>query len=43
VYFFNDAAFLECQRLGLDVQFAAEIPDDQLPERRALIVGLPER
>jgi hypothetical protein len=43
VYFFNDAAFLECQRLGLDLQFAAEIPDEELPRRRALIVGLPDR
>ena len=42
VYFFNDAAFLECRRLGLDLQFAAEIPDDELPQRRALIVGLPD-
>jgi hypothetical protein len=43
VYFFNDAAFLECQRQGLELQFAAEISDEELPQRRAVIVGLPER
>jgi hypothetical protein len=43
VYFFNDAALLECERLGLDLQFAAKIPDEELPRRRAVIVGLPER
>jgi hypothetical protein len=43
VYFFNDAAFLEYQRLGLDLQFAGEITDEELPQRRAVIVGVPER
>jgi hypothetical protein len=42
VYFFNDAAYQECMRLGLDVQFIAEVPDDQLPRRRALFVGIPD-
>jgi len=42
VYFFNDAAHQECMRLGLDVQFIAEVPDDQLPRRRALFVGIPD-
>lgn len=42
VYFFNEAAREECARLGIDVTFIAEIPDDQLPQRRALVVGVPE-
>jgi hypothetical protein len=42
VYFFNDAAYQECMRLGLDVQFIAEVPEDQLPRRRALFVGIPD-
>jgi len=31
VYFLNDAACQECERLGLDLQFLAEISDDELP------------
>ncbi len=42
VYFFNEAARDECMRLGLDLQFVAEIPDDQLPRRRTVVVGIPE-
>jgi hypothetical protein len=42
VYFFNDAARRECLRLGLDVHFVGEIPDEELPRRRALVVGKPE-
>jgi hypothetical protein len=42
VYFFNDAAQHECARLGLDLQFKAEIPDTELPRRRTLVVGVPE-
>jgi hypothetical protein len=42
VYFFNDAARQECNRLGLDLQFVAEIPDDELPRRRTLVVGKPD-
>ncbi len=42
VYFFNDAAWQECQRLGLDLQFVAEISEDELPRRRAVVVGMPE-
>ncbi len=41
VYFFNDTARLECIRLGIDLPFVAEIPDDALPRRRALVVGMP--
>jgi len=43
VYFLNDAAWQECQRLGLDVQSLAELTDDELPRRRTLVVGMPER
>jgi hypothetical protein len=42
VYFFNDVARQECQRLGLSLRFVAEIPDDELPRRRTVVVGLPE-
>src|SRR5258708_24404543 len=42
VYFFNDAAFQECARLGLAVPFIAEIPDAELPRRRTLVVGIPD-
>ena len=43
VYFFNDAACQECARVGLNLQFLAEISDDELPRRRTLVVGMPER
>jgi hypothetical protein len=43
VYFLNDAACQECGRLGLNLQFLAEISDDELPRRRTLVVGTPER
>jgi hypothetical protein len=42
VYFFNDAARWECARLGLDLQFVGEISEEELPRRRALVVGKPE-
>ena len=42
VYFFNDAAWAECQRLGIDLAFVAEIPEEELPRRRAVVVGMPE-
>jgi hypothetical protein len=42
VYFFNDLAYQESQRLGLDVQFIAEIPDEEIPRRRTVVVGTPE-
>jgi len=41
VYFFNDVARQECSRMGLNLQFVAEIPDEELPRRRALVVGIP--
>ena len=43
VYFLNDAAYQECVRLGLNLQFLGEIPDDELPRRRTVVVGMPER
>ena len=43
VYFLNDAAYQECARLGLNLQFLEEISDDELPRRRTVVVGMPER
>jgi len=43
VYFLNDAAFQECERLGLNLQFVEEISDDELPRRRAWVIGIPDR
>jgi hypothetical protein len=42
VYFFNPAAWEECQRLGINLQSVAEISEEELPPRRAVVVGLPE-
>jgi hypothetical protein len=42
VYFFNDAAYQESVRLGLDLQFTAEILDEELPRKRTVVVGMPE-
>lgn len=42
VYFFNAEAHQACEELGLDLQFQAEITDDELPRRRSLVVGLPD-
>jgi hypothetical protein len=43
VYFFNDAAWQECERLGLNLQFVGEVSADELPRRRTLVIGVPER
>ena len=43
VYFFNEAACQQCAQLGLELQFLAEISDDELPRRRTLVVGVPEQ
>ena len=43
VYFLNDAASQECERLGLDLNFLAEISEDELPRRRSLVVGIPDQ
>ncbi|HWY55087.1 MAG TPA: hypothetical protein VNZ03_11525 [Terriglobales bacterium] len=42
VYFFNDVARQESYRLGLNLQFIAEIPEEELPRRRTVVVGIPE-
>ncbi len=42
VYFLNDAACRECARLGVELQFLADVSDDELPRRRTLVVGMPE-
>jgi hypothetical protein len=42
VYFLNDAACQECERLGLNLQFLGEISDEEMPRRRTLFVGTPE-
>jgi hypothetical protein len=42
VYFFNDVAYQETRRLGLDLQFVAEVPDEDLPRKRTVVVGMPE-
>jgi hypothetical protein len=43
VYFFNEAACEAVEQMGLDLEFQAEIPEAELPRRRSLVVGLPER
>ena len=43
VYFFNDAALRESMRLDLDLQFVAEISDNELPRRHSLVVGIPDQ
>ena len=43
VYFLNDAAVQACERLGLDLQFLGEISDEEMPRRRTVVVGMPER
>lgn len=43
VYFFNAVARQECQRLGLNLQYIAEIPEEELPRRRTVVVGMPEQ
>jgi hypothetical protein len=42
VYFFNDAARAACLRLGIEVNFSAEVSEAELPKRRAVVVGMPE-
>ncbi|MFY9644673.1 MAG: hypothetical protein WAK29_05810 [Terriglobales bacterium] len=43
VYFLNEAATEECSRLGIDLPVLAEVSDDELPLRRTLVIGMPER
>jgi hypothetical protein len=41
IYFLNDAAWQECEKLGLALHSLAELPEAELPRRRALFVGIP--
>jgi hypothetical protein len=42
VYFLNDAACQECERIGVDLHFLADVSEDELPRQRTLVVGMPE-
>ncbi len=42
VYFFNDAARDLALSHGSGLQFVAEIAESELPQRRTLVVGIPE-
>ncbi len=42
VYFFNDAARDICKLRGIELEYVAEILDNELPRRRALVVGMPD-
>lgn len=43
VYFLNDAAYQASVQLGINLDFVAEISDDELPRRRTLVIGVVER
>jgi hypothetical protein len=43
VYFFNEAACLAADEMGIELSFVATIPDAELPKRRSVVIGLPER
>ena len=43
VYFFNEAACQEGERMALYLQFTGEISEEELPRRRTVFVGMPER
>ena len=43
VYFFNEAACIAADEMGLNLAFAATIADGELPKRRSVVVGLPDR
>jgi hypothetical protein len=43
VYFFNEAAWVECERLGLGLESLGELSEEEMPRRRSLVVGTPER
>ena len=42
VYFFNQAAWEECGRLGIGLEAVGEIAEEELPRRRTVVVGRPE-
>ena len=43
VYFLNEPAWEECARLDPEMESLAEISEDELPKRRALVIGKPEK
>jgi hypothetical protein len=43
VYFFNETACQAVEHLGVDIAFAATISEEEIPRRRTLVVGIPER
>jgi|ERR1035441_7980167 hypothetical protein len=43
VYFLNEPAWLACERLNLGLEPLAEIPENELPRRRSVVIGLPEQ
>jgi hypothetical protein len=43
VYFFNETASQAAGHLGLEIRFAATISEEEMPRRRTLVVGIPER
>jgi hypothetical protein len=42
VYFFNDAAREFCRLHDIDLKFAAEVEENELPRRRSVVIGMPE-
>ena len=42
VYFLNEPAWREYERLNLGLEPLAEISEDELPRRRSLVIGMPE-
>lgn len=42
VYFLNDAAWQQCENLGVGLQSLGEISEAELPRRRTVVVGTPE-
>jgi hypothetical protein len=43
VYFLNEAAWQQCEHLGLELQPQGEISEDALPKRRTVVIGMPEK
>lgn len=42
VYFFNETAHAATIAHDLDLNFSAEIPDNELPRRKTVVIGSPE-
>ncbi len=42
VYFLNEAAWLECELAGIELHSLGVVSDDELPQRRSVVVGMPE-